>query len=44
MVQAAVGIAFSIGFIIGPLIGAYFSMKAKDQEGFICCYSLLNNL
>ena len=28
--QAVIGIAFSIGFIIGPLIGAMFAMKIEQ--------------
>lgn len=28
-IQAYVGVAFSIGFLIGPMIGAYFSASAK---------------
>jgi hypothetical protein len=28
-----IGIAFSIGFVFGPLIGAGFSIWAKQQHG-----------
>ena len=28
MLQALIGVAFSVGFIVGPLIGAYFSQQA----------------
>ncbi len=31
--QAVIGVAFSVGFIIGPLIGAFFSRQAHGQEG-----------
>lgn len=31
--QALVGIAFSLGFIIGPLIGAMFAVWAKQKSG-----------
>lgn len=31
--QALVGIAFSLGFIIGPLIGAVFAIWAKSKTG-----------
>ncbi|KAL1492911.1 hypothetical protein ABEB36_011078 [Hypothenemus hampei] len=31
--MALVGIAFSIGFILGPLIGAMFAMWAKNRTG-----------
>lgn len=31
--MALIGIAFSIGFLIGPMIGAYFSAQSKGQEG-----------
>ncbi|XP_076261991.1 major facilitator superfamily domain-containing protein rtet isoform X2 [Rhynchophorus ferrugineus] len=31
--MALVGIAFSLGFIIGPLIGALFSLWAKNKTG-----------
>lgn len=30
--MAMVGIAFSVGFLLGPLIGAYFAMKAKERQ------------
>ena len=30
--QAAIGIAFSVGFIIGPLIGAFFSRQARIHD------------
>ncbi|CAH1792101.1 unnamed protein product [Owenia fusiformis] len=30
--MAMVGIAFSIGFLIGPLIGAYFAKRVREQE------------
>ena len=33
VLQALVGIAFSVGFLIGPTIGAYFSLQAKGQDG-----------
>lgn len=33
MFQALVGIAFSLGFIIGPLIGAAFAVWAKNKTG-----------
>ena len=32
--QAMVGIAFSLGFLIGPMIGAYFSTKMRDGDEF----------
>lgn len=28
-----IGVAFSVGFLLGPLIGAAFSLQAKGQEG-----------
>jgi len=28
LLQALIGVAFSVGFIVGPLIGAYFSQQA----------------
>lgn len=31
--MALIGIAFSLGFIIGPLIGAAFAAMAKRSEG-----------
>lgn len=31
--MAMIGVAFSIGFLLGPLIGAAFSLQAKGQEG-----------
>ena len=31
--QALVGIAFSLGFIIGPLIGAIFAVWSKSETG-----------
>ena len=27
------GVAFSVGFVFGPLIGALFSRWAKEQQG-----------
>ena len=32
--QALIGIAFSIGFVFGPSIGAMFSLMDKDSEKF----------
>jgi len=29
LLQALIGVAFSVGFIVGPLIGAYFSQQAQ---------------
>ena len=31
--QAVIGIAFSIGFVFGPLVGAVFSRWAREQQG-----------
>lgn len=31
--MAMIGVAFSVGFLLGPLIGAAFSLQAKGQEG-----------
>lgn len=31
--MAAIGVAFSIGFVFGPLIGAIFSRWAREQQG-----------
>jgi len=31
-VKALIGVAFSVGFIVGPLIGAYFSQQAHLAE------------
>lgn len=30
--QAFVGVAFSVGFVFGPIIGAVFSRYARDQQ------------
>ena len=30
--QAFVGVAFSVGFVFGPIIGAVFSRFARDQQ------------
>jgi MFS family permease len=27
-----IGVAFSIGFLLGPLIGAYFSIQARSMD------------
>ena len=29
--QAVIGVAFSVGFLLGPLIGAYFSVQARGR-------------
>ena len=31
--MALIGVAFSLGFLFGPMIGAAFSMWGKDQTG-----------
>ena len=31
--QAAVGIAYSFGFTIGPIIGAVFAMRSRLESG-----------
>jgi MFS family permease len=33
MLQAMVGIAFSVGFVLGPLIGAMFARWSHTQSG-----------
>lgn len=32
-IQALVGVAFSLGFIFGPMIGAVFSVLGKESNG-----------
>ena len=32
--QALIGVAFSLGFIFGPSIGAYFSTLGKTSQSF----------
>ncbi|XP_051551997.1 major facilitator superfamily domain-containing protein 10-like isoform X1 [Myxocyprinus asiaticus] len=32
--MAMIGVAFSLGFTLGPLMGAYFALKLKDAEMF----------
>lgn len=42
--MALIGIAFSVGFLIGPGVGAWFSTRSKDTEYFFfypAVYSLL---
>ena len=39
--QALIGVAFSIGFVFGPLIGAVFSRWARDQQGEFYVYPAL---
>lgn len=29
-----IGVAFSLGFTLGPLMGAYFALRRKDAEMF----------
>ncbi len=29
-----IGVAFSLGFTFGPLMGAYFALRVKDSEVF----------
>jgi len=30
--MAMIGVAFSVGFVVGPLIGAYFSLQARSMD------------
>jgi MFS family permease len=39
-VMAVIGIAFSVGFIIGPLIGAFFSRRGTEGEMFFLAPAL----
>jgi MFS family permease len=32
LTQAMIGVAFSVGFVVGPLIGAYFSVRARSYD------------
>ena len=32
--QALIGVSYSIGFLIGPMIGAFFSTFASRDDGF----------
>ncbi|TRY95862.1 hypothetical protein DNTS_021393 [Danionella cerebrum] len=32
--MAMIGVAFSLGFTLGPLMGAYFALRVKDTEVF----------
>lgn len=34
--QAMIGIAFSLGFTVGPLLGAYFAINSKTTENIFC--------
>ena len=36
-----IGVAFSIGFVFGPLIGAIFSRWAREQQGEFYVYPAL---
>lgn len=38
LIQALVGIAFSLGFIFGPCIGAVFSSKLSSSASAIYTY------
>lgn len=31
-----IGIAFSLGFTVGPLLGAYFAINSKTTESIFC--------
>ena len=37
--QAFIGIAFSLGFLIGPMIGAYFSSQARTATGDVTFFA-----
>ena len=37
--QALIGIAFSLGFLIGPMIGAYFATQARTSGGDVTFFS-----
>jgi len=39
--QAVIGVAFSIGFVFGPLIGAIFSVWARERQGEFYIYPAL---
>lgn len=39
--MALIGIAFSVGFILGPIIGAFFSIWAKERTGAWYVYPAL---
>ena len=32
LIQAMIGVAFSVGFLVGPLIGAFFSHQARSMN------------
>lgn len=36
-----IGVAFSVGFTIGPMVGAYFAINAADGEVFYVRPALL---
>ena len=40
--MAFIGIAFSIGFLIGPLVGAAFAVWAKGMYEFLAIYVKLS--
>lgn len=33
--QAMIGIAFSLGFTVGPLLGAYFAISSKTSDNIV---------
>lgn len=39
--QAMIGVAFSLGFTLGPMIGAYLAMEAERGEVFYLRSALL---
>ena len=41
ILQAVIGVAFSVGFVFGPLIGAIFSRWAREQQDQFYVYPAL---